>query len=167
MNETAVRDLGWAWPSADHSRDTSGGTCDSRGPGQREAASKSCSAAASPATATTLGRSVLIVEDDKAARTAITKLLRRQGFAVSEAGTVADAIAELARAPQWVLLDLMLPDGCGISVLRKVREDHIAAKVCIITGCDSEMLRAARSEGAEYTFVKPLDVTRLMTVMCA
>ena len=86
---------------------------------------------------------------------------------MSEAGTVAEAVAGLERAPQWVLLDLMLPDGSGISVLRKVREDHIAAKVCIITGCDSEMLRAARNEGAEYTFVKPLDVTKLMTVMCA
>jgi DNA-binding response OmpR family regulator len=89
------------------------------------------------------------------------------GFAVSEAGTVADAIAGLEQAPQWVLLDLMLPDGSGLNVLRKVRSDQIAARVCIITGCDSAMLRAARLEGAEHTFTKPLDVARLMTVMCA
>ena len=86
---------------------------------------------------------------------------------MSEAGTVADALAGLERGPQWVLLDLMLPDGSGINVLRKVRHDHIAAKVCIITGCDSQMLSEARREGAEHTFTKPLDVARLMTVMCA
>jgi DNA-binding response OmpR family regulator len=111
---------------------------------------------------------VLIVEDDRAARTAITKLLRRQGFAVSEAATVAEAMAGIAQAPPaWVLLDLMLPDGCGISVLQRVRAARLPCTVCIITGCDSQMLSEARRAGAEHTFTKPLDVERLMTLMCA
>jgi DNA-binding response OmpR family regulator len=113
---------------------------------------------------------VLIVEDDRSARTAITKLLKRQGFAVSEAATVAEAMAcvEQTPPPQWILLDLMLPDGCGISVLQKVRAAAMPCTICVITGCaDSQLLGEARRAGAEHTFTKPLDVGRLMTVMCA
>jgi two-component system CitB family response regulator len=88
---------------------------------------------------------------------------------VSEAATVADALAgiETTPPPQWVLLDLMLPDGCGISVLQRVRAARLPCTVCIITGCDSHLLAEARRAGAEHTFTKPLDVERLMNVMCA
>ena len=62
----------------------------------------------------------------------------------------------------------MLPDGCGISVLRKLRDAQAPSTVCVITGCaDSQVLGEARRAGAEHTFTKPLDVGRLMTVMCA
>ena len=98
------------------------------------------------------------------------KLLKRQGFAVSEAATVAEAMARVEQTPppQWILLDLMLPDGCGISVLQKVRAATLPCTICVITGCaDSQLLGEARRAGAEHTFTKPLDVGRLMTVLCA
>jgi DNA-binding response OmpR family regulator len=95
-------------------------------------------------------------------------ILRRRGYAVSEAATVADALAGLTREPpHWMLLDLMLPDGCGIDLLRKVRADRMATKTCIITGCAAPLLHEARQAGAEHTFVKPLDVEQLCTVMDA
>ena len=120
-------------------------------------------------------------------------ILRRRGYAVSEAATVADALGVLngsisgdsssgsgggsasgsgggsggdsAGAPQWMLLDLMLPDGCGIDVLRRVRAARLATRTCVITGCAASMLAEAREAGAEHTFVKPLDVERLCDVM--
>jgi two-component system CitB family response regulator len=91
--------------------------------------------------------------------------LKNKGFVVSEAATVADAIEQLGAHPQWILLDLMLPDGCGINVLRKAQTDGVSCKVCIITGCDSELLNEAHAAGADHTFIKPLDVERLMAVM--
>jgi DNA-binding response OmpR family regulator len=97
---------------------------------------------------------------------AISRILKKQGFAVSEASTVRDAVTcVLEQPPDWILLDLMLPDGCGISVLRKVQAEHLATKVCIVTGCAWEMLNEARRAGAQHTFTKPLDVRRLMTVL--
>ena len=70
--------------------------------------------------------------------------------------------------PQWVLLDLMLPDGCGISVLERIRDASVPCTVCVITGCgDSRVLGDARRAGAEHTFTKPLDVEGLMSLMCA
>jgi two-component system CitB family response regulator len=110
------------------------------------------------------------VEDDRAARTAIRKLLKRLDFAVSEAATVAEALAGIEQSPPpgWILLDLMLPDGCGINVLERVREASLPCTVCIITGCaDSQILAQARRAGADHTFTKPLDVERLIAVMCA
>jgi DNA-binding response OmpR family regulator len=112
---------------------------------------------------------VLIVEDDRTARRAIGQILKRLGFAVSEAATLGEAMHGVAQdpPPQWIVLDLMLPDGCGIDVIRKVRSERLASRICIVTGCGSELLNDARRAGAEHTFVKPLDVERLMTVMTA
>jgi DNA-binding response OmpR family regulator len=110
---------------------------------------------------------VLIVEDDKAARTAISRILKMHAFTVSEAATIAEAMAALVDPPAWILLDLMLPDGCGIEVLKSVRGDRLRCKVCVITGCGAELLEEARTAGAEHAFTKPLDVERLMEVMRA
>jgi len=84
---------------------------------------------------------------------------------VSEAATVAEAIDALAARPDWVLLDLMLPDGCGLDVLRRVQSAAAATKVCIVTGCGTDLLNQARRAGAQHTFTKPLDVNELMTVL--
>ena len=85
---------------------------------------------------------------------------------MSEAATVADALSRLAAGPpHWILLDLMLPDGCGLDVLRRVRAQNLASRTCIITGCAPEMISQARCAGAEHAFIKPLDVDRLVTFM--
>ncbi len=84
---------------------------------------------------------------------------------MSEAASCTEAIAALKDEPEWILLDLMLPDGCGISVIEKVRDQNLPSKICIITGCDSDLLIQAHAAGAAHTFVKPLNVERLMSVM--
>ena len=85
---------------------------------------------------------------------------------MSEAATVAAALREIEQhPPQWVLLDLMLPDGCGIDVLRKVRKDHQETHVCVITGAGPEKQDEARRAGATHVFVKPLEVQDLMAIL--
>jgi response regulator of citrate/malate metabolism len=87
---------------------------------------------------------------------------------VCEAGTLAEALDCLApQPPDWILLDLMLPDGCGTQLLRKVRADHISSKTCVITGCASELLNEARRAGAQHIFTKPLHVDGLMKLLSA
>jgi DNA-binding response OmpR family regulator len=84
---------------------------------------------------------------------------------VSEAGTVGEALREVDAPPDWILLDLMLPDGSGTDVIRHVRAHRLASRVCIVTGCDADTLNDARTQGAEHAFTKPLDVERLISVM--
>jgi DNA-binding response OmpR family regulator len=110
---------------------------------------------------------VLLVEDDKAARRALSWILQIRGFAVSEAGSVAEARRHMADGPQWVLLDLMLPDGNGIDVLRDARRSATPAKVCVISGCSAEKLDEARRLGAEDALTKPLNIDYLLGILSA
>jgi DNA-binding response OmpR family regulator len=59
----------------------------------------------------------------------------------------------------------MLPDGCGTSVLRRVRRAGLATRVCVITGCGPDRIREARAAGAEHVLTKPLDLDRLLAVL--
>jgi two-component system OmpR family response regulator len=95
----------------------------------------------------------------------MARMLRLQGFAVTEAATVAEAVAALAPRPTWILLDLMLPDGSGVEVLRAVRAAGLPTRVCVVTGSGSDMVAEAERAGAERTFLKPLDVGALMSVL--
>jgi DNA-binding response OmpR family regulator len=121
---------------------------------------------------------VLVVEDDRTARRAIASILKRQGFAVSEAGTLAEAtralrdpalLAPSDDGPAWILLDLMLPDGNGADLLRRMRRDPSAdaghCKVCVITGCGAAAVNEVRALSPDHIFTKPLNVEGLLAVM--
>ena len=86
---------------------------------------------------------------------------------MSEAETVAAALRALEARPDWVLLDLMLPDGCGSEVLRRARGAGGACRVCVITGAGPERVDAARALGPQFVFKKPLDVDELLAAMTA
>ena len=65
---------------------------------------------------------ILIVDDDEAARYVKSHLLRRQGYAVSEASLGRDALAlAAAEEPHLTLLDVKLPDLSGIEVCREIK----------------------------------------------
>jgi two-component system response regulator DctR len=88
---------------------------------------------------------------------------------VYECGSVADALRGLSNPqsppPQWVLLDLMLPDGNGIDVIRALRRTGLPTQVCVVTGCCAEQVNEARRAGAAFAFTKPLDLKRLMCAL--
>jgi DNA-binding response OmpR family regulator len=99
-----------------------------------------------------------------------------RGYAVSEAATLAEANHHvsgngdgraMAQPPEWILLDLMLPDGAGTDLLRRVQREGIASKVCVITGCGAGMLGEVEALGPDHLFTKPLDVDRLLEAMGA
>ena len=110
-------------------------------------------------------RTVLVVDDDRTARRTITTILTRASFDVSEAGTVAEALRGLAGRPDWIVLDLMLPDGSGCGVLREVSGQGSPSRVCVVSGAGPAMLGEARSLGARHVLSKPLDVPRLMSIL--
>ena len=94
-------------------------------------------------------------------------MLSRRGYAVSEAGNIAQAHEALSNVPAWILLDLMLPDGSGIDVLRTVKTKRLPSRVCLVTGCSSHVVSEAQRAGAEHTFTKPLDIGCLMEALHA
>jgi CheY-like chemotaxis protein len=102
---------------------------------------------------------VLIVEDDADSCDALARLLRRVGHEVECAKTAGEALVKLEEwAPQYVLLDLMLPDASGGLVLRKVRNQQLPIKVAVITaaGKNSPIVRQAVGYDPDIVFEKPL-----------
>ena len=77
------------------------------------------------------GERVLIVEDDQATSSAMRAVFARRGWEVDEVMTVAEGIASLESQPDWVILDLLLPDGCGEAVLRQARRRSRPVRVAV------------------------------------
>jgi DNA-binding response OmpR family regulator len=77
---------------------------------------------------------LLIVEDHEGTRKALTGLLRRDGWDVIAASTVAEGLRLLGAKPRCVILDLILPDGDGEVVLKRIKESGLACHVVVCSG---------------------------------
>lgn len=65
--------------------------------------------------------SILLVEDDASLRTLLAEELEVDGYRVSCAGTADEGgQLALASAPDLIVSDLRLPDGDGLSILRRL-----------------------------------------------
>jgi DNA-binding response OmpR family regulator len=104
------------------------------------------------------GYRVLVVEDDPACGEVLRRALAHRGWVVTVARTVAEAMESLNPPPHCILLDLVLPDGPGEDVLRKVREQHLPTNVAVCTGTD-DPVRLALVKGMDPAalFLKPID----------
>ena len=107
-------------------------------------------------------RLLLIVEDHDLSRRALAKLLERLGWEVRAAASIAEGLELLDQEPDCLVLDLMLPDGDGESVLRAVRERHLRTRVVVATGTGDEgRLDAVRGLRPDAILRKPLKVDEL------
>src|SRR4051794_17850845 len=80
---------------------------------------------------------ILIIDDHEATRKVLRSILRRKGYEVTEAGTIAGGLALLdllSPPPVCVVLDMDLPDGRGETVLRAIREGHMPVRVAVCSG---------------------------------
>jgi DNA-binding response OmpR family regulator len=114
-------------------------------------------------------RTVLIVEDTKSVWMAFQRLFALAGWSTLIAPTVADAIALLgASTPDAVFLDLMLPDGGGVEVLREVRRRELPCRVVVVSGVgEGERLDEARAAGADAVLNKPAMFDDILAAMGA
>ncbi|HXS82369.1 MAG TPA: response regulator [Methylomirabilota bacterium] len=112
--------------------------------------------------------SVLVIEDELPIRRFLRAALRGQGYAVVEAETGRDGIAQASgRVPDLVLLDLGLPDMDGFEVLHRIRE-WSALPVLVLTarGLDADKVRALDA-GADDYVTKPFSMPELLARMRA
>jgi DNA-binding response OmpR family regulator len=97
---------------------------------------------------------VLVVDDEPAIRESLAFALRRDGFAIAEAGTLREAERGSADA-DLLILDLVLPDGSGLDFLRTLRT-RSDVPVIVLTSRDEETDRVVGLEmGADDYVLKP------------
>jgi DNA-binding response OmpR family regulator len=107
---------------------------------------------------------ILVVEDQEIIQDLLLTIFGHEGFEARIAGTVAEALAALVNCPDFVVLDLHLPDGRGTQVLREIRERDIPAKVAVTTGTiDASLMGAADRLHPDKFFHKPYRAMELVT----
>jgi DNA-binding response OmpR family regulator len=107
---------------------------------------------------------ILIVDDDAELSTMLVELLEREGWATFTVLTAGDGErAVVARQPDLVLLDAMLPDGNGFDLARRWRVAHPALGLVMLTARGDPMDRVLGLEiGADDYLSKPFEPRELV-----
>jgi DNA-binding NtrC family response regulator len=106
---------------------------------------------------------VLIVDDEQMMRWTLAEALRNWGYGCVEAGSVAAGLAAFdAELPSAVLLDVNLPDGSGLDVLREIKRRQADAVIIMMTGNVMVADTIAALRAGAYDFIgKPINLEEL------
>jgi two-component system, OmpR family, response regulator len=112
----------------------------------------------------TVGADILIVEDDERIRQALRLALEDEQHCVVEAGSTEAALVAFGeKAPQLVLIDVMLPGMDGFETCRKLREDGVWAPIIMLTAREAVEDRVrGLDEGADDYLTKPFSLAELL-----
>jgi DNA-binding response OmpR family regulator len=114
-----------------------------------------------------MSQSVLVVDDEADLLATYERLVRRWGYRVMAAPSLAAGLMALERdRPDLVIADLRLPDGDGLQLVRAAREATRPPPIIIVTGFPSEALRrAAVTAGAAAFLAKPFMISTLLELV--
>jgi len=106
---------------------------------------------------------VLIVDDVAEMRWTLARLLQRAGYATVEAGDVESVLPLVEEErPDAVILDVQLPNGSGLEVLRQIKEKFVDLPVIMITGYATISVAVESMRYGAYHFLeKPFKISEL------
>jgi DNA-binding NtrC family response regulator len=110
---------------------------------------------------------ILVVDDEPTMADGLRLVLEAEGHAVITAGSVAQAVeAANGHGFHLAIVDLVLPDGDGLGVLRELKRRDSALEVIMITAHGSiPKAVEATKEGAFYFVAKPFDAEEITTLV--
>ncbi|MFH1752966.1 MAG: response regulator [Candidatus Omnitrophota bacterium] len=112
-----------------------------------------------------MAKKILIVDDEKGWVQILMVRLSSYGYELSVAFDGLQAMMQLNRnKPDLVLLDLSMPAGGGLTVLKNIRQNIklFNIPVIVLSGrTDDAAKEAVNKEGASGYFVKPVDMDKL------
>jgi DNA-binding NtrC family response regulator len=111
-----------------------------------------------------MSATVLVVDDEQTARSFVGGALGDAGYEAIEAGDLAQARQAIATgAADIVLLDVVLPDGSGLSLLQQIARENPSPPVILITAFgEVDIAVQAMKQGALDFLQKPLDLEQLI-----
>ena len=111
-------------------------------------------------------RNILVIEDEPDIRRTLEYNIAREGFNVLTASSISEAEEAIKSHPiNLVLLDLMLPDGSGLELCKKIKSNPKTeyVPVLILTAKDDEVDKVVGFElGADDYETKPFSVRELI-----
>ena len=108
---------------------------------------------------------VLIVEDNPAARVTLEKILASEGFLVQSAGTLREG-HEKVDGQAAIILDLDLPDGNGVELLKRIRAESKPLKVLVASGTsDPRLLDEVKKLGPDALLTKPINASEVVKLL--
>jgi two-component system KDP operon response regulator KdpE len=106
---------------------------------------------------------ILVIEDEPAIRNVLRVLLEAEGYRVVEADTAMRAEIEArSHKPDLLLVDLGLPDGDGLKVIRKVRAWSPVPVIVLSARTMEDQKIAALDAGADDYVTKPFSAPELL-----
>lgn len=100
-----------------------------------------------------LRRKILVADDDRTTRLAVTSMLKKAGYAVTAAKNGAEALRDIQRKSfDLAFLDIWMPELTGLEVLARVRDGESHPKIIMMTSdaTPGTLLRAIREQAYEY-----------------
>ena len=114
---------------------------------------------------------ILVIDDDAAARAALTCLLTQSGYDVLEAMNGDEGLQRLVDGePDVLLVDIFMPVQDGIETIRLVLQAFPQVPIVAMSGGwltyhADDILTVARDFGAQYTFTKPVAPEALLAAV--
>jgi two-component system, chemotaxis family, chemotaxis protein CheY len=108
---------------------------------------------------------ILVIDNDAAVRGLFQTVLQSVGHAVSVAANAAEGLDVLrGSAIEMVITDLNMPEGTGLDVISKVRQDFPTTKVLVVSdeASDDDPLQTSSSLDAVEVLPKPVGVSHLL-----
>jgi len=110
---------------------------------------------------------ILVVDDEVEVADFLCNFLNRLGLSAEKAICGKDALEIFNHyKPDWVFLDINMPDINGLQLLKKMREIDADVKAIIITGKnDDSTENEAQAIGASDYLIKPIDLEGLLKII--
>jgi two-component system KDP operon response regulator KdpE len=106
---------------------------------------------------------ILVVEDEPGIRQVLRVLLEAEGYRVAEAETAARADVEArSHKPDLMIVDLGLPDGDGLEVIRRLRSWSLVPAIVLSARTLESQKIAALDSGADDYVTKPFNAGELL-----
>ncbi|BAZ09156.1 integral membrane sensor hybrid histidine kinase [Calothrix sp. NIES-4071] len=108
---------------------------------------------------------ILVIDDDPAVLDLMQRYLGREGYNVVTAANPIDGLKLAKESPDVIILDVMMPEMNGWSVLSQLKQDPVSADIPVIMATIIDDKNLGMTLGASDYLLKPVNHERLITLL--